>query len=127
MTSEPDGAGDGAISAYDAIVVGGGPAGLSAALWLGRCRRRVLVCDTGQPRNAASHALHGFLGHDGIDPGELRGIGRDQLRQYETVELRDVEVADAMRSQEQFEVVAAAEGAQAAFAINTALLKEDLV
>ena len=46
---------------YDAIVIGGGPAGLSAALILGRCRRRILVCDAGQPRNAPSTAMHGFL------------------------------------------------------------------
>ena len=49
----------------DVIVIGGGPAGLSAALMLGRCRRRVMVCDAGTPRNAASRALHGYLTRDG--------------------------------------------------------------
>ena len=79
----------------DAVIVGAGPAGLSAALILGRCRRRVLVCDAGHPRNAVSHALHGFLTRDGIEPAELRRVGRDQLRCYPTVEVRDIEVVDA--------------------------------
>jgi thioredoxin reductase len=68
--------------AHEVIIVGGGPAGLSAALLLGRCRRRVVVCDAGKPRNRAPHALHGFLGHDGIEPGALLRLGREQLRQY---------------------------------------------
>jgi thioredoxin reductase len=58
----------------EVIIVGGGPAGLSAALVLGRCRRNVLLFDAGQPRNAASHALHGFLSRDGINPLELLEI-----------------------------------------------------
>src|SRR3954469_9852038 len=80
---------------YDVVIVGAGPAGLSAALMLGRCRRRVLVCDTGRPRNAASHAMHGFLSRDGISPREFLQVAREQLRQYDTVELRDVEVTEA--------------------------------
>jgi thioredoxin reductase len=79
---------------FDAVIVGAGPAGLSAALILGRCRRRVLVCDAGRPRNAVSRALHGFLTRDGIDPAELRRVGRDELRRYPTVEVRDIEVVD---------------------------------
>ncbi len=80
---------------YDVIIVGAGPAGLSAALMLGRCRRTVLICDNGRPRNAASHALHGYLTRDGIDPREFRTIGREELRRYDTVELRDVAATDA--------------------------------
>jgi thioredoxin reductase len=80
---------------YDVIIVGAGPAGLSAALILGRCRRSVLICDNGRPRNAASHALHGYLTRDGIDPREFRSIGRDELTQYDTIELCDVAAADA--------------------------------
>jgi thioredoxin reductase len=83
------------VDTFDAVVVGAGPAGLSAALILGRCRRRVLVCDAGHSRNAVSHALHGFLTRDGIEPAELRRVGREQLRRYPTVEVRDIEVVDA--------------------------------
>lgn len=80
---------------HDVIIIGAGPAGLSAALMLGRSRRRVLVCDTGKPRNAASQAMHGFLTRDGIRPREFLALARDQLRQYDTVELRDIEATDA--------------------------------
>jgi len=76
------------VEGYDVIIVGAGPAGLSAALMLGRCRRSVLVCDSGKPRNWASHALHGYLTRDGIEPVEFRAIGERELQKYETVELR---------------------------------------
>jgi thioredoxin reductase len=89
---------------YDVIIVGAGPAGLSAALMLGRCRRRVLVCDTGRPRNAASAAMHGFLTRDGIAPREFLRIAREQLRQYETVEVRDIEVTLAECRDSRFDV-----------------------
>lgn len=72
---------------FEVIIVGAGPAGLSAALILGRCRRRVLVLDTDRPRNAASHALHGFITRDGIHPAELRRLARDELRCYPSVTL----------------------------------------
>lgn len=88
----------------DVVIVGAGPAGLSAALMLGRCRRRVLICDTGRPRNAASLGLNGFLTRDGIDPGEFLRLGRDQLNPYETVELRHTEITDARRQASGFEV-----------------------
>ena len=58
---------DGAL--YDTVIIGGGPAGLSAALVLGRCMRRALVCDSGRYRNERSHALHCYMGHDGIAGG----------------------------------------------------------
>jgi thioredoxin reductase len=80
---------------YDVVIVGAGPAGLSAALILGRCRRSVLVFDSGQPRNKASHALHGFLTRDGVAPLEFLRLARDELGQYGTVAIREAEVVSA--------------------------------
>lgn len=80
---------------YDVIIVGAGPAGLSAALMLGRSRRRVLLCDTGKPRNAASRAMHGYLSRDGMPPAAFLATAREQMRRYDTVELRAIEVVDA--------------------------------
>jgi thioredoxin reductase len=91
-------------SILDVVIVGAGPAGLSGALILGRCRRRVLVCDAGHPRNAASQALHGYLTRDGIEPAELLRVGREQLRPYTTVELIDAEVTAATRTEAGFEI-----------------------
>lgn len=79
----------------DTVVVGGGPAGLSAALALGRARRRVLVLDTGRPANIESSAIGGLLGHGGVAPVELRRAGREQLVDLPTVEVRDAAVVDA--------------------------------
>lgn len=78
----------------DVVVVGGGPAGLSAALLLGRCCRKVLLCDAGAPRNARAPGVHAFLTRDGVDPWEFRGLGRAELARY-GVEVRDVTVRDA--------------------------------
>lgn len=89
---------------FDVIIVGAGPAGLSAALVLGRARRRVLVCDAGRQRNRMSHGLHCYLTRDCIDPGEFLRIGREQLRPYQTVELRQNEVIDASRLTDDFEI-----------------------
>jgi thioredoxin reductase len=81
MTDEPMNREDNSPS-WDCIIVGAGPAGLNAALVLGRARRRVLVLDDGAPRNYATHEMHGVLGHDGLDPAELRARGRAELARY---------------------------------------------
>ncbi|MGA7435065.1 MAG: NAD(P)/FAD-dependent oxidoreductase [Solirubrobacterales bacterium] len=79
----------------DCAVIGGGAAGLSAALVLGRARRRTLVVDAGQQSNRPSHGVGGLLGHDGRDPSELYEIGRTELDAYPSVEIVDGEAVKA--------------------------------
>jgi thioredoxin reductase len=67
---------------YDVVVVGGGAAGLSAALVLGRARRRVAVVDAGAPRNAPAARMQGFLSRDGMPPGDLLAAGRAEIKAY---------------------------------------------
>jgi thioredoxin reductase len=79
---------------FDVAVIGGGPAGLSAAVVLARACRRVVLFDHGKPRNYAAQAVHGFLGQDGIRPGELRDRGRNEAKNY-GVKFHDDEVTSA--------------------------------
>src|SRR5207248_3784026 len=80
---------------YDVVVIGGGPAGLNAALVLGRARRRVAVVDAGAPRNAPAAHMQGFLSRDGTPPLELLAAGREEILRYgvEIVDDRLVEIA----------------------------------
>ncbi len=70
------------MSQYDVAVIGGGAAGLSAALVLSRAHRRVLVVDAGAPRNAPAAHMHGYLSRDGLPPGELLASGRAEVKSY---------------------------------------------
>ncbi|HET8623361.1 MAG TPA: NAD(P)/FAD-dependent oxidoreductase [Gemmatimonadales bacterium] len=92
-------------SPWDCVVAGGGPAGLSAALVLGRARRRALVCDTGEPRNRWSQAMHGYLTRDGIPPDTFLAIARAELAPYASVEHRRARVVDATQQGDGFEVI----------------------
>jgi thioredoxin reductase len=87
-------AGDGRPATHDVVVIGGGAAGLSAALVLGRARRRVAVVDGGQPRNAPAPHMHGFLSRDGLPPRELIAAGRDEVQRYgvEVIENQVLEI-----------------------------------
>jgi len=89
---------------YDCVIVGAGPAGLNAALILGRCRRRILLCDNDRPRNGVTRAMHGFLTRDGVSPQEFRRAGREQLCQYDTVEFAQATVSDVCIRADGFEV-----------------------
>ena len=71
-----------ATTTYDVAIVGGGAAGLSAALVLGRARRRVVLIDAGQPRNAPAAHVHGFVSPDGMPPAELLRVGRAEAAAY---------------------------------------------
>ena len=82
---------------WDCIVVGGGAAGLSAALVLGRARRRTLVIDSGGQSNLPAEGIGGLLGHNERPPHELYAIGRDELAAHSTVELREGAVSTGER------------------------------
>jgi thioredoxin reductase len=83
---------------YEVIVVGGGAAGLSAALVLGRARRRTLVVDAGEPRNAPAAHMQGYLTRDGMSPAEFLAIGREEIARYGVELVRDRAV-DVMRGE----------------------------
>jgi len=91
----------------DVAIVGGGPAGLSAALMLGRCLRRVVVIDAGEHRNRKAHAIHGYLTRDGTSPTELLRAAETELMRYPTVTL-------------QSGIVTGIDGERGAFALRTA-------
>jgi thioredoxin reductase len=90
---------------FDCVVVGGGVAGLSAAMVLGRARRRTLVLDRGGQSNRAAAHVGGLLGHDGTPPRELYELARAQVAAYDAVTLRDAEVVDARAEGDGFAVV----------------------
>lgn len=90
--------------AFDVLIAGGGPAGLSAALTFGRARKRVLLCDAGPRRNAAATHIHTFVTRDGTPPDEFRRVAREQLRAYPSVAVRDTPVTTIAGQKGAFEI-----------------------
>ena len=102
----------GSDAPWDAVVIGGGPAGLTCAIFLARSRRRVLVIDDRQPRNRSTREIHGFLGQHGIAPGELLERGRVEAA-HVGAELREGRATRIARSGELFDVETSAGSVQA--------------
>ncbi|GAS93256.1 type 11 methyltransferase [Mycolicibacterium canariasense] len=102
---------DGMDITWDCVIVGGGAAGLSAGLVLGRARRRTLVVDQGAQSNLAAHGIGGLLGHDGRPPAELYELGRAELQAYPSVQVRSGTVVTAVRDGAGF-VLTLADGRQ---------------
>ena len=93
--------------AYDAIILGGSYAGLSAAMQLGRARRSALVLDTGSTRNRFATAAHGFFGHDGAPPAEMIRTARQQVAAYPSITFQQDEAVGAEAAEDGFEVTLA--------------------
>lgn len=89
---------------YDCAIIGGGPAGLNAALVLGRARRSVALIDNNRPRNAVTHASHGFITRDGVTPAEFRRVAHEELQRYPSVDHLPFEVVSVSQAQGGFEI-----------------------
>ncbi|TFE27476.1 NAD(P)/FAD-dependent oxidoreductase [Cohnella luojiensis] len=90
---------------YDCAIIGGGPAGLNAALVLGRARRSVALIDNNQPRNAVTHASHGFITRDGVKPAEFRRIAYEEVLRYPSVDHLQSEVVSVGKMESGFEML----------------------
>lgn len=89
---------------YDCAIIGGGPAGLNAALVLGRARRSVALFDDNQPRNAVTHASHGFITRDGVTPAEFRRIAYEEVLRYPSVKQWKLAVTDISKVENGFNI-----------------------
>jgi thioredoxin reductase len=89
---------------WDCVVVGGGAAGLSAALTLGRARRKTLLIDAGEPSNSSADGMGGMLGFDGNPPQDLYSKGRAELAKYPSIEFRAARVTSASTGEHGFEL-----------------------
>src|SRR5437899_5927886 len=90
---------------YDCAIIGGGPAGLNAALILGRARRNAILIDNNNPRNAVTQESHGFITRDGIKPNEFRQIAHKELGKYPSVRDKKQEVTSVIKNEPLFELV----------------------
>ncbi len=90
---------------YDCAIIGGGPAGLNAALVLGRARRSVALIDNNRPRNAVTHASHGFITRDGVTPAEFRRVAYEEVLRYPSVHHLQTEVVSITKNESGFEVL----------------------
>ncbi|MET8565214.1 NAD(P)/FAD-dependent oxidoreductase [Streptomyces flaveolus] len=110
---------------YEVVVVGGGAAGLSAALVLGRSRRRTLVVDAGEPRNAPSAHMQGYLSRDGMSPAEFLAAGREEIARYGVELVRD-RVVDVTREGDFTAVLASGRTVRARQLVIATGLKDEL-
>ncbi|MFE1197185.1 NAD(P)/FAD-dependent oxidoreductase [Streptomyces olivaceoviridis] len=110
---------------YEVVVVGGGAAGLSAALVLGRSRRRTLVVDAGEPRNAPSAHMQGYLSRDGMSPAEFLAVGREEIARYGVELVRD-RVVDVSREGDFAAVLASGRTVRARHLVVATGLKDEL-
>ncbi|MFK4302907.1 thioredoxin reductase [Paenibacillus sp. RC254] len=90
---------------YDCAIIGGGPAGLNAALVLGRARRSMALIDNNQPRNAVTHTSHGFITRDGVTPAEFRRVAYEEVLRYPSVDHLQTEVVSIEKTESGFEVL----------------------
>ncbi len=89
----------------DSAIIGGGPAGLSAALVLGRAMRNIILFDNNKPRNAVTHESHGFVTRDGTNPGEFRQIAHDELSRYPSIEFKNDKVTSVTKNETSFDLI----------------------
>ncbi len=89
----------------DCAIIGGGPAGMNAALVLGRARRKVLLFDDNKPRNAVTQHSHGFITRDGVSPSEFRAIGQQEISKYPSVEMHSTRIKTVTKPGTIFELV----------------------